>query len=76
MREGPLCQELSVEEKLNALEKVDNPSMGVLQVLGTVTGAELTTSQDVDMMRLSYVQEEVNERSTLRRWTMGLLITS
>jgi hypothetical protein len=54
-----------LKQKLNALEKVDNPSMGVLQVLGVVAEAEPTTSQDPDVTRLSYVQEEINGKLTL-----------
>jgi hypothetical protein len=50
---------------LNALEKVDNPSMGVLQVLGVVAEAEPTVTQDPDMTRLSYVQAEINGKMTL-----------
>jgi len=55
----------SLKQKLNALEKVGNPSMGVLQVLGVVGEAEPIVTRDLDVKRLSYVQKEINGKTTL-----------
>jgi hypothetical protein len=43
------------KQKVNALEKEENPSISVLQVLGVVTGAQPTVTQDHDATKLSYV---------------------
>jgi hypothetical protein len=37
-----------LKQKLNALEKADNPSIGVWQVLNTVMEGESTESQEQD----------------------------
>jgi hypothetical protein len=54
-----------LKKKVNALEQVDNPSVGVLQVLGVVVEAKPTVAQDPNVTKLSYVQEEINGKMTL-----------
>jgi len=44
-----------VKHKLNALEKEDNPSFGVLQALNVVMEGESMESQEKDETKLCYV---------------------
>jgi hypothetical protein len=54
-----------LKKKVNALEQEENPSVSVLQVLGVVVEAQPTITQDPDVTKLSYVQEEINGKMTL-----------
>ena len=54
-----------LKKKLKSLEKVENPSVGVLQVLGAIGEEKLIATQDLDVMILSYVQVEINGKMTL-----------
>jgi predicted aspartyl protease len=54
-----------LKQKLNALEKENNPYVGVLQVLNVVMEGESTESQEQDEMKLFYVQAKLNGKSVI-----------
>jgi hypothetical protein len=61
-----------LKQKLNALEKEDNPYVGVLQVLNVVMEGESMESQEQDETKLFYVQAELNGKSVLAMVDSGV----
>jgi hypothetical protein len=65
-------KELSLEKKLNVLEKVDNPYVGVLQILNVVMEGESIEIQDQDETNIFYMQEKLNEKSMITMVDSGV----
>jgi hypothetical protein len=61
----------SLKQKVNSLEQGEAPSISVLQFLGVVVEAQPTVTQDSKAMKLSYVQEQINEKMTLEMVESG-----
>jgi hypothetical protein len=61
-----------LKQKLNALEKEDNPYVGVLQVLNIVMEGESMESQEKDETKLFYVQAKLNGKSVIAMVDSGV----
>jgi len=50
---------------VNAIEQVDRPSSGVLQILNVLASDKVMTSLEQDFAKLSYFQVDLNGKSVI-----------